>query len=343
MCRALLPADMASVQLAPFAEGQREWHQLLSRCERANLMQAWEYGEAKRIEGWLPVRLTVAISGSTVGIVQTLTRRFPIVGSVVRINRGPLFVDDTGGGHDRLLHETIGAIKDKLVNAESRFLLIAPESTRDKDECAGLESLGLVRTSRPAWASGIVTLDADEEALRRSLDRKWRNQLKRSEQASVVVDSDASSAALDSFMLDHQRFRREKGFEGLSDALMVALREQVGAHPLFSVLQARVGGITVGGVVTAASGRTATLLLSWNSLEGRQACAGQALLWSAMLALKNAGYRWFDLGGMAGRTPTIDHFKRGLRPAEYQLVGELIAVPRGAIGWAAGRLLELVA
>jgi len=144
-------------------------------------------------------------------------------------------------------------------------------------------------------------------------------------------------------MLDHQRFRRAKGFEGVSDALLAALREQIGAHPRCCVLQARTGGVTVAGIVTVASGRTSTLLLSWNSPDGRRVCAGHALLWFAMLTLKAAGYRWFDLGGIAGRTPTIDHFKRGLRPTEYELVGELIAVPRGAIGWATGRLLELVA
>jgi lipid II:glycine glycyltransferase (peptidoglycan interpeptide bridge formation enzyme) len=334
---------MSSVQLTAFAEGQDSWHRLLSRCARANLMQAWEYGEAKRVEGWQPVRLTVSVSGSPVGVVQALTRRFPVVGSLVRINRGPLFMDDETGRPDRLFYETLGALRNKLVDEESRVLLIAPEAGKDTEESAGLESIGFVRTSRPPWASGIVSLDADEDALRRSLDRKWRNQLKGSERAGVVVDANVSSAAFDSFMLDHQRFRRAKGFEGVSDALLAALREHIGAHSLCCVLKARLGGATVAGVVTVASGRTATLLLSWNSPEGRQVCAGHALLWFAMLTLKAAGYQWFDLGGIAGRTPTIDHFKRGLRPTEYELVGELIAVPRGAIGWAAGRLLELVA
>ena len=122
-----------------------------------------------------------------------------------------MFVDDDAHG-DRLFRETIGALRSKLVDEESGILLIAPESGKGSDEAADLESIGFVRTSRPPWASGIVSLDADEDALRRNLDRKWRNQLKGSERTNLVVEADVTSAAFAAFLLVHQRFWRAMRF-----------------------------------------------------------------------------------------------------------------------------------
>jgi len=48
-------------------------------------------------------------------------------------------------------------------------------------------------------------------------------------------------------------------------------------------------------------------------------------------AAREEGRRWFDLGGMDKKlTPKgIYHFKEGLGGAEYQLSGEVEALPRG--------------
>jgi len=38
-------------------KNKKDWNDLLHRCKHVNMLQTWEYGEAKQvIEGWIPIR-----------------------------------------------------------------------------------------------------------------------------------------------------------------------------------------------------------------------------------------------------------------------------------------------
>ena len=74
-------------------ENKKEWDDLLFRCNNINLLQSWEYGEAKRnTEGWIPVRSLLLYLNKPMGVVQTLIKKIPLLGGIARINRAPLII-----------------------------------------------------------------------------------------------------------------------------------------------------------------------------------------------------------------------------------------------------------
>ena len=74
-------------------ENKKDWNELLLRCSNVNMLQTWEYGEAKKnTEGWIPVRSMFVDVDKPIGIAQTLTKKIPLLGGIARINRAPKII-----------------------------------------------------------------------------------------------------------------------------------------------------------------------------------------------------------------------------------------------------------
>lgn len=308
-----------------------EWSAVLRRCGPVNLLQTWEYGDAKQTEGWRVQRFVLS-EDEPVAAVQVLLRPIPLLGTVARINRAPLLVarDDT------LAYQTerrvVRWIRDELVGCRRMAVSFAPELVGHERSAMVMADAGFERAAGPAWTSGLIDLTPDEPERRRCIDRKWRNILGKAERGRLLVDVDASAHALERFMSQHSRIQREKGFAGPDPALLASLGCG-GADVRLLAWTASSAGEPVGGVLIAGHVNSATYLLAWNTSEGRTLGANYALLWRAVESCRDAGYRWFDLGGIDNqRTPGIAHFKMGMHPAVYSLSGEYWAFPRGLKG-----------
>jgi lipid II:glycine glycyltransferase (peptidoglycan interpeptide bridge formation enzyme) len=71
------------------------------------------------------------------------------------------------------------------------------------------------------------------------------------------------------------------------------------------------------------SGDTATDFLVATNEQGDKLDASSLLYWYAICDAKNSNIKYFDLGGMGNETPKgIYHFKKGLSPEIYELLGE---------------------
>ena len=72
---------------------------------------------------------------------------------------------------------------------------------------------------------------------------------------------------------------------------------------------------------------TAEYIVGGVTETGRRRDANRVLLWRALAAMKDAGLRAFDMGGMddAATPPGIYDFKRAMGAAPYRLEGELEA------------------
>ena len=66
-------------------------------AESTNLLQSWFYGDSKSsIDGFKVRTFSISdpSSDSDIAIVQVLYKKLPILGPVVRINRGPVFLSE---------------------------------------------------------------------------------------------------------------------------------------------------------------------------------------------------------------------------------------------------------
>ena len=160
-----------------------QWEERWQNCQHVNLLQSWQYGDAKQnVENWVAHRFIILDENKDkIALTQILVKRIPFLGSIARINRGPIIIGQNEKKQNQEL-KTLNAIE--AVIAESRnkgwkMLQIAPELNRTKVVINYLKDLGLKELSTPAWESGLLSLNKSEDELLMDLNGKWRNCLRK--------------------------------------------------------------------------------------------------------------------------------------------------------------------
>ena len=310
---------------------QSEWDLYWQKCSKANFLQSWQYGDAKAISGgWKSQRLLVLDhEDNPVAIVQVLTKTIPLVGGVARINRGPLLLEShTSEIATELSFAVLNVLIKEACLQRWWFLLVAPEIPSSESTKSGLKALGFRQAKTQPWASGLISLSTDEDAILMSFNGKWRNQMRKGIKLGVKVKKqDCSEATLDTLMRNYSALQKVKGFSGISDSLLKSLAQQKGSlwefNLFFAYAESHEGGDPIGVLVSIRSSDTSTYLIGTSSDVGRSMQANAVLLWEAMVDAKNAGCEWYDIGGLNESTPRgIASFKKGLNAVPYNLVGE---------------------
>lgn len=313
---------------------RREWDHLWLQVAQPNLVQSWEYGDAKgAVSGWEPVRyLFEDRNGEPHALMQALVKPIPYVGGIVRINRGPLLLGHQDAECDcqRKLYALQTLMK---LSRDCRWWVcsLSPEIDEKESCILRLNQFGLLRNRKISWGSAIINLEESEEDLMKSLKSKWRNLLKKSLKSEVNFTKFGTSPNNMTIISNfYSEAKQNKKFKGLDDNLLLALSKQNGKHWEFSIYVAQKTKLDspMGVVVSIIHGRTATYLVGNTNTQGRKNNVNYGLLWQAILDAKKNGCKYFDLGGLNERTPQgIAHFKSGLHADRYSLAKEIICFP----------------
>ena len=115
----------------------------------------------------------------------------------------------------------------------------------------------------------------------------------------------------------------------LHDGLVYSLAELLGDKPMPPIGAGNLVDLPIwrerlAGVLFFVHGRTATYTLAWTGPEGRRRHAHNLLLWRAVLALRERGLGWLDLGGVNAAAPGVARFKLGLGGRLHTLAGTFI-------------------
>ena len=309
-----------------------EWNQLWSQIEKTNMLQSWEYGDAKRkSENWTPVRLLFEDQNNKpIGIAQILTKTIPLIGGIARLNRGPLILDLQDDLDSSLIKlEIMKHLKKVSKNRRWWLFYIAPEIKLDEEiSKQDLINLGYSeKNSGSAWGSAMVSLLLDEDSLLASLKGKWRNLLRKSLKSDLVIRKNVKEAGeIEKLIQFYQEVQKKNKFSGVSSKLLRSLSEQDSVSWKFNYYIAEhIDTLELAGVLVCIThGETATYLIGNTTELGRKTNANYNLLWNAIIDSKENGCKWFDLGGLNTNTPKgIRHFKEGLKGEIYTLIGEL--------------------
>ncbi len=325
--------DMATREWRAKSLTHDEWESHWQRCHQTNLLQSWQYGQAKeQAEGWKAQRfLIVDQNERPIALAQVLTRVLPLVGGIARLNRGPLLLADSAAEAEVPLK--LAAIRVLLREARRQrwwLLQAAPELLDSEPARLGLRALRFRGLLMPAWASGRISLQTDEQRLLNGLKGKWRNCMRKGVKLGVIVElRECNVKELSMLLNSYAELQSNRGFDGLSQNLIRALAEQGGggqwqfnlffAHDTYAAPEEDPLGV----LVTIHSGDTALYFIGSTNCKGRKMQANSVLLWHSILHAKNVGCNWFDIGGLSEMTPTgIAEFKQGMNSKPYKLVGE---------------------
>jgi hypothetical protein len=321
-------SEMLHVKEVSLEQWDSHWQQV----PKTNLLQSWQYGEAKeRAEGWRAMRFLISEnSGHPAALAQMLTRSLPLLGGIARLNRGPLLLDEFP--EDQAMERGLEALRALLKEARRRrwwVVQIAPELPDIETVLMGLRRMGLRRRPEPAFASGRLALGVDDKSLLMGLNGKWRNCMRKGERLGVSVSHhEGSGPEQDLLIGSYAELQRSKDFEGIPATLIRSLAVQQGKAWQFNLFIARAENTAdseepIGMLVSVRHGDTATYVIGSTNERGRQMQANSVLLWQAILHAKRFGCAWFDIGGLSTVTAKgVAEFKRGLNAVPYALVGE---------------------
>ena len=294
-------------------------------------MQSWFYGESKAKSDNLEAKyLALEEKSEIVSIVQILIKKIPFVGSLARINRGPIVVGKVNEiEKNEILINSISRVIQECKRRRWLMLQIAPELSSIDEIERRLKQIGLRKLSSPAWASGLLGLNENEEDILMSLNGKWRNCLRKGwklgVEAGLSHDLSKDIKVLNDF---YKTLQKDKDFVGLSDSLLQAMSQQSHTFWDFNIFIAKSkekgkSEDILGILVSVDHGNKSIYLIGAASEEGRKLQANYVLLWEAILEAKRKGCAYFDIGGLNETTPSgIAHFKKGIKAVPYSLVGE---------------------
>jgi len=298
-----------------------QWDSLFAQVAFPHFTQAWCYGEGKRAEGWSVERMVFLGEDAPIALCQVLVKRVLGLPVAARINRGPLFME--GAPSVELQRSVFTALRRRWRFGRRGLLLIAPALPFDEAGSELLRSCGFKQRRAGGWGSSQVDLVPSLEAIRASFSSKWRNPLNSAIRAGVEVSCRRDAEAFEWMLERHVANMTVKGFDGPSVGFV---RAMVAANPkAFWVLQARLGGELISGLMGVCLGAHAENYLGWTNDEGRRTGAHSLLIWNAIVEMKAAGSRVLDLGGFT-TDGKYGAYKRGLRGREYRLSGEWLVL-----------------
>lgn len=308
-----------------------EWSGYWADCADQNLLQSWEYGEAKRqSDGWIPHRLVVFDRiDKPIALVQVLTRSLPILGGIARINRGPLLLNGSANEDVQLKIDTLHLLMSEARRQRWWIVQIAPEICDSEYVRLGLKKLGFRKQANPAWASSLIDLSLSVDELHNRLNRRWKRVLLKALKFGVIVKkSELTDSRLAHLLKSYGDLQKRNKFAGINSKLIREMSKTKSVDWDFNLFVAElvVEGAPneeVGYRVTVRSGQTVIDFMVSTSEKGREVEANSALYWHAILQAQESGCRWFDVGGLSESTPKgIADFKQGLNGIPYQLIGE---------------------
>jgi len=297
-----------------------EWEALFSKINRSNLLQSWHYGCAKAADQeWEVKRSIIYHDHKPIALCQCLEKKLPLIGKIIRINRGPIFVEDYQS--PELLLSVYHLLLKQYGWKKGKLLLIAPELQNTVANKIQLKAIGLYRRGANRWHSSWINLQQSTESLRSSLNGSWRNRLKSAEKHNLHFQIQQDEDHLSWLLSQYKTLQIKKGFKGIPDSLLKKLYQL--DHKNFYILRLLDENSPIAACLIITHGTSCTYIIGWSGDLGRQYNAMNLLFWHTFLLMKEKGISWFDLGGLDDdNNKSVAQFKRGMNGSEYSLLGE---------------------
>jgi hypothetical protein len=265
--------------------------------------------------------------GTIVGGTMVVIQRLPLgLGSIAVAKWGPMLAD-AGSAQTEVYAGMVEALIEEYSRKRSMMLsIVCRAAVEDHNpHLAYLTDRGF----RPGVLLNyplryIVKVRLSDEALRESLEQKWRYQLNKSLRQDLSFEHGGRDrlpefTALYDSMLQRKRFADYSAYETIPH--LIALEHEKARPELFFV---RKDGRVIAGAIIFKGGDRAVYLYGATLEEALPLRAGYFLHWHITRWLRdNTAAEWYDLGGTDGFLG-LHQFKKGLVGSS----GVITPVPR---------------
>lgn len=312
--------------------GSESWSELLERFDDASIYQSAAYGEVRWGSKNLS-RLVLKRDAEVVSIAQIrIIRPTPLKYGIAYLRWGPLWEQRNRPLDPDVPARMAVAIEEEYAKRRNLFVRVLPNAfmgSKRADVFQAAFSRFKFESQVPDEIDRTFVLDLAPtlDELRKGLDKKWRNQLTRSEKNSLTVISGNGVEEFRAFREMYTQMRERKSFETSVDVdEFERIQAQLPESQRMRVLVCQDHGVPVAGLVASMIGNSAIYLLGATSDAGLNAKGAYLLQWNTICHLKEKGIRFYDLGGIdPKKNPGVYHFKKGFSGADVCHIQPLAA------------------
>jgi len=292
---------------------------MLDLFDDANIYQTAAYGGVRWGEKNLS-RIVLKRDGEVLGMAQfRIIRPTPLKFGMAYLRWGPLWERRGRAFDPEVPLRMARAIEDEYLQERKLFVRILPNAFVASPRAAAFQSAfskfsGETNGPAEAYRTIVMDLTSPLEELRSGLDKKWRNQLSRSEKNGLTLIAGHGFEEYRLFREIYDQMYQRKAFHTVVDAEEFGrIQQALSESQQMQILICYDKGAPAAGLVASAMGDSAIYLLGATGHAGLNSKGAYLLQWTLIGWLKERGIKSYDLGGIDPEgNPGVYHFKKGL-------------------------------
>lgn len=303
------------------------WDENIQTLEQAHPLNAYNWGQVRKIDGWIPIHLVAEKSGKFTGAFLLLKKKLPFLPYCIFYGpKGPVC-----NPKDR---KTIQAIHWKLLDLARKyhaiFLRIDPNIREEEAEpfehiVSDLKYVHLEQrwtywnSPRDVYRIDLgINISCDD--LLNSLDRDTRRCIRKAKNDGVIVEPALDEEDLKKFYNIFKEFSITKGFMVRGYEYQKKLWENYVVCGRGRLFLAKYEGEVIGGLICICFGKKCLAMHMGTPYKYQKLQTYYAYVWESIRWAKENGCIWYSFRGI-GTTPTQEAFKRKFNPKAVALVG----------------------
>lgn len=296
--------------------------------QNASVLQSWVWGEFQKSVGRKVWRLIITNNlGRLRGAATIVRMPLPRGKFYLYCPRGPVFVPDTDA--EKIWPLFLDKLSDFLVADKPIFLRIDPLQ-EDNGKKFGLQNFGFKKINWEIQPKETLLLDLkqSEEDLLHQMKPKTRYNIRLAQKKGVEVVQTKDPAKLKFFWELMQETAKRDRFGAHPYNYYVNLLQKLGKENFAELFLAMYKSRPLASGIISYFGQTAVYLHGASSSKMRAVMAPYLVQWSAVLAAKKQGMKYYDFGGIAPENANKRHpwagitrFKRGFCGKEISYIG----------------------
>ena len=315
-----------------------DWQQLAPLFQDYNYRHLWDFGKvcADRL-GATSEHVGIYDDDQLLALADVRIKHIPFVKTgIAYINGGPLVLHrDIAGPILDNLQASLTSLIQHYVYKKNLVLRVSPpigspEWNASRETIFLKTGFTFSKSIKP-YRTILLDLTQSMQDLRKQLDQKWRNNLKRAEKEEGFVESETSVSFLEHFEEIFKPVIEKKKFKvDLSPSLYRKVQYKLNSNDKLRVLLYRFNGEYIAGLVSSFLGHTAVNLFRANNEVALNLRAAYRLQWEVVGAAKKTGLKWYDLGGIDPEdNPGVYRFKKGMGGTDTTAPGPFEYYPNG--------------
>lgn len=267
------------------------WDEVVKKFPEANFLQSPEYGKMNELIGAKAVVDDFDGKGYMLAIVRDAKR-----GRYLEVPCGPLI--------DWKNKTAVAKMRARIIEIAKEnkcvFVRIRPQLLATPENLKLLRELGLKKSPMHLAAEHTVIIDLTKPAdtLLAEMRRQTRYEVRRAEKQGIKVEKSNDEAIFREFHGEQVKTAKRQNFVPPSLKVLMAEREAFGDAAQIYVARTAEGEAIAYGLIIG-GGEEADYYEAASTDLNRKLPGAYALLWQAMKDLKEAGYKRFNLWGIA--------------------------------------------